>query len=497
MTSSALPGPANPAAPTTAPPALDALFGDLWPDRGLEARPRAVAAAAVVGLLAAVVLPFRDLGVGTTLVLLAAGACVVVAGRLEHTPPAALGTGMCGLLVLAPAVRDADWVVTLCVLAAIAVGVATLVDARSVPGLLAAGAALPFAGLRGLPWLARSVRGAGRVASALAVARTVVLSALLLAVFGALFASADAVFAAWAGAVLPDLSVDSVVLRGLVLVAVAGVTLAATYASLNPPEVERLAVGPGSPVTHRFEWLAPVGVVLAAYVGFVLAQLSVMFGGHDYLRRTTGLTYAEHVHQGFGQLTVATVLTLGVVAAAARKAPTSTAGERLVLRTALGALCVLTLVVVASALYRMHVYEEAYGFTRLRVLVSLFEAWLGLVVVLVLAAGARLSGRWVPRAALLTGAAAMLALAAVNPDGYIASRNVDRYLGSGKADWSYLAGLSADAVPALRRLPADVQACVLGREPRRDDWLEWNLGRSGAGGLAPVRGTGKACTDAG
>ncbi len=233
-------------------------------------------------------------------------------------------------------------------------------------------------------------------------------------------------------------------------------------------------------------------MVLAAYVGFVLAQLSVMFGGHDYLRRTTGLTYAEHVHQGFGQLTVATVLTLGVVAGAARKAPKASAGERVLLRSALGALCGLTLVVVASALYRMHVYEQAYGFTRLRVLVSVFEAWLGLVVVLVLAAGARLSGRWVPRAALLTGAAAVLALAAVNPDGYIASRNVDRYLESGKADWSYLAGLSADAVPALQQLPAQAQRCVLAPAPRDDDWLEWNLGRTRAGQLTPTA-AGAAC----
>ena len=51
-------------------------------------------------------------------------------------------------------------------------------------------------------------------------------------------------------------------------------------------------------------------LVVALLLAFVVAQLTVMFGGHDYLRRTTGLTYAEYVHQGFGQLTVATMLTL-------------------------------------------------------------------------------------------------------------------------------------------------------------------------------------------
>ena len=123
-----------------------------------------------------------------------------------------------------------------------------------------------------------------------------------------------------------------------------------------------------------------------------MAQAAALFGGHEYIQRTTGLTYADYVHQGFGQLTAATVLTLATVALAVRKAPRSTARERLVLRVALGALCGLTLVVVASALHRMDLYQQAYGFTLLRVLVDAFELWLGLLVVLVLVAGVRLSG---------------------------------------------------------------------------------------------------------
>jgi hypothetical protein len=130
----------------------------------------------------------------------------------------------------------------------------------------------------------------------------------------------------------------------------------------------------------------------------------------------------------------------------------------------------------------MHVYEEAYGFTRLRLLVSVFEGWLGLVVLLVTAAGVRLDGRWLPRAAVLTAGAALLGLVVLNPDGYVAQRNVERYAETGKADWAYLAGLSADAVPALEALPADVQRCVFGApEASTDDWLEWNLGRARAG----------------
>jgi hypothetical protein len=232
------------------------------------------------------------------------------------------------------------------------------------------------------------------------------------------------------------------------------------------------------PVARRYEWLVPVLLVDAVFLVFLAAQATANFGGHEYLERITGLTYAEYVHQGFGQLTVATALTLLVVWAAARKAPRVTTADTAWLRASLGLLCLLTLVVVASALYRMHVYQEAYGFTELRLLVDVFEGWLGLLVIGVMVAGVTMRASWLPRAALLSGASLLLGLAALNPDAWIAQRNIDRYAETGKVDWVHLQGLSDDAVPVLATLPDDVVGCALAdRRPSNDDWLEWNLGR--------------------
>ena len=188
---------------------------------------------------------------------------------------------------------------------------------------------------------------------------------------------------------------------------------------------------------------------MALFLAFVVAQAAALFGGHEYIQRTTGLTYADYVHQGFGQLTAATVLTLATVALAVRKAPRSTARERLVLRVTLGALCGLTLVVVASALHRMDLYQQAYGFTLLRVLVDAFELWLGLLVVLVLVAGVRLSGWWLPRAALVSAAAFVLVGGLANPEAWVAQRNIDRYVATGRLDASYLVTLGDDALPTI------------------------------------------------
>ena len=253
-------------------------------------------------------------------------------------------------------------------------------------------------------------------------------------------------------------------------------------------------------MARPWEWVVPVGLVIALFLAFVVAQAAALFGGHGYVQRTTGLTYAAYVHQGFGQLTAATVLTLATVALAVHKAPRSTARERLVLRAVLGALCTLTLVVVVSALHRMDLYQQAYGFTVLRVLVDAFELWLGLLVllvlvdgfelwlgllvVLVIVAAVRLSGWWLPRAALVSAVAIVLVGGLANPEAWVAQRNIDRYQATGKLDAAYLRTLGADATPAIvAGLPRDVSACIvlpstISARASREDALSWNLGRS-------------------
>lgn len=463
--------------PTPARPLLDDVFGAFWPERDVPARLPILGAALAVGLLGAVVLPFRDLGLGTTLVLLAAGGVVLAAARDRRDPFTLTCAGLCGLLALLPALRDADWIAVLGLLAGAVVSACGVTRGRTLPGFVLSCVAWPLAGIRGLPWLGRTAARVTGLGQGAALLRTLVLSLAGLVVFGLLLASADALLAEWVDQALPDLTVDTFVLRAFVLVAVGGTVLAAAYVGLNPPRVDR-ATPPARPVQRRYEWLAPVLVVDGVFAAFLVAQAAAFFGGHDYVQRTTGLTYADYVHQGFGQLTVATALTLLVIGAAARKAPRATAADRTWLRVALGALCALTLVVVGSALHRMHLYQEAYGFTRLRLLVDVFEGWLGVQVLLVAASGIALRGRWVPRAALLTGVVALLGLAAVNPDAWIARHNLDRYADTGKVDWLYLQGLSDDAVPTLAARHASCG--LVSRTQAHDDWLEWNLGRARA-----------------
>ena len=471
------PPPAPPAEPTAARPgAMDAAFGSVWPEPRPDGRPSLVLAALGVGLLAGLMIPFHDVGLGWWLVL------VAMIGSVAWTARARLDGYGWGLVALAGALTlpvlllNAAWIVALCTMAAALLVAVALTGAGTMLGFVAAPVAVPLAALRGLPWLGRSLES-GTGAVSWRVARTAVVSLALVLVFGTLLGSADAIYGSWLGTLVPDLRVDTLFARGFCTFFVGGVTLAALYVAINPPRVDPTASG-RTPTRSVWEWLVPVALVDALLVGFAVAQATALFGGRSYLERTVGMTYAEYVHQGFGQLCVVTVLTLVVAAAAWHVADRETDLWRL--RLAVGVLCALTLLVVASALMRIGLYDDAYGWTRLRVLVAFFEGWLGLVVLLVVAAGVLVRAGWLPRTMLATGAATLLLLAALNPDARIAEHNLARQ-GRVPTDTAYLLGLSDDAIPtfsgSLREEACSRRAFSFSErtDRRTDGFWSWNL----------------------
>ena len=135
------------------------------------------------------------------------------------------------------------------------------------------------------------------------------------------------------------------------------------------------------------------------------------------------------------------------------------------LRVLLAVLCALTGVVLASALHRLDLYQDAFGATRLRVTATATLLWLGALLALALAALAVDRPRPLPRASLLVTALALLGFALWNPDLRIAERNLQREA----VDRAYLRTLSADAAPAL---PPDLR-----RPVGHDGWGGFNLAR--------------------
>jgi hypothetical protein len=485
---------ANPPATAVPPQMAPRPPAQMWPGwPGPKSPPSAMALAALAGGagFAAAALPLERPGLGWLLAAVAGAAAVTVAvGRPQARRPGFLGWTAATLALLSVSTfRDAAWLVVLCVLAAGVTATLALVDARSARAMGVALLTPIPAAIRALPWVVRGTRalrrdangnGNGNAARLLAVAAV---SLVLLLIFGSLFAAADVAFGRIVEGLLPDVDADFAVrllfFTPLFLIALAG----ASFLRAAPPNLANLA-RPAKRHLRALDWAIPVGLLVLLFLSFVLVQLTVLFGGTQHVLGPDGPTFAEYARGGFWQLLAVTALTLLVIAGAGRWAPRSHRGERALLRTLLGALAVLTLVIVASALYRMSVYQHAYGFTRLRVFVFAVELALGIVFLMVLAAGIKLRAGWLPQAVVALGVLTLLALGGLNPDRFVADRNIDRFQSSGRIDIEYLSTLSADAVPAYDRLTASDRACAL-RTLRwhldhDDAWREMNLSREQA-----------------
>ena len=151
------------------------------------------------------------------------------------------------------------------------------------------------------------------------------------------------------------------------------------------------------------------------------------------------------------------------------------------------ALVVLVLVVMASALQRMLLYQREYGLTELRIYTTGVILWLGVVFVWMAVTVLRGRPRAFAAGAVLAGFAATFVLNVVNPDALIARTNLSRP----HVDAAYLGSLSEDAVPPLlERLPSldrplrqQLAAALLEREGDGGGLLAWNASRSRAESL--------------
>lgn len=305
-----------------------------------------------------------------------------------------------------------------------------------------------------------------------------------LVVFGALFMSADPVFATIVGD-LVRLDVQAFASH-LVIIAILS-WLACGYL-LGASSGTRLdwirRSKSGRPTLGIAEVATALGLVDLLFLGFVTVQFRYLFGGGSWVEVNPGLTYAAYARAGFFQLVAAVALAIPWILATHALLVDRSLKARLVFGGFAGAHLVLLLVIVASAIQRMRAYQAAYGLTELRVSVTAALVWLTVVVIWL---GATvLSGRRHRFAfgALVTAFVLVGALQLVNPAGMVTRHNLDRIDELGGVDVEYLGSLGSDAAPVLLarldELSYEEQCLVANRllsrwGPERSwDWRSFN-----------------------
>ena len=279
-------------------------------------------------------------------------------------------------------------------------------------------------------------------------------------------------------------------------------------AALGIPAVERSSLGAAARtgvgplpagrlgVTEALVVLGTIDLVVAVFVGL---QIAYLFGGLDTLV-AAGMTYSDYARRGFFELVAAACLAGAVVVAL----ETTVARRTRPYLVALLALLALTAVVLVSAALRLRLYQDAYGWTELRLYVLMTIGTLAVTLLLMAVLAARGGMRWLGHGLAVIGVVSLITLNLVAPAAFVAERNVERVIdpslvpadGHAGLDAAYLRVLPDDAIPvlvgALPALPATERQAVLPILRERQAELASDPAFSGAAGLEPRPRTGEA-----
>jgi len=113
------------------------------------------------------------------------------------------------------------------------------------------------------------------------------------------------------------------------------------------------------------------------------------------------------------------------------------------------------LVMLISSFMRLALYENAYGFSRLRTYTHFFIPWLGALLLATAALEVLRKRGFFTLALLISAFGFITTMGVMNVDGVIVRQNVERTLFAKELDYGYLLELSSDAVPEIYRLATD------------------------------------------
>jgi hypothetical protein len=281
--------------------------------------------------------------------------------------------------------------------------------------------------------------------------------------------SADPVFSSAVRRVMEALRIEYLpeyVFR-LSIVLLSAYMLAGVYLHAITASDDRQWLKPGSPLPFGLGFVEAASILLsvnALFSVFVAIQFRYFFGGQTNIG-LGGFTYAEYARRGFGELLAVAFFSLLLFLALSTIARRQ-GGKQRGLFSLLGVwLVVMVSVMQVSSFQRLLLYEQAYGFTRLRTYTHVFIIWLGVLLVALLALELLSRLQVFPLVVLLVVLGFGLSINVLNVDRFIAQQNIRRAQAGQKLDLDYLGSLSNDAVPAIARIfqsrPAD--------DPLRDD----------------------------
>ena len=190
-------------------------------------------------------------------------------------------------------------------------------------------------------------------------------------------------------------------------------------------------------------------------INLLLTTLNVIYVIFDFIQIKSlilhhvskGIIYSEYARQGFFQLMLISLINLIIILVSKRIKEKDNKYTKVMSIL----MVVLTLIIIASSFMRMYMYESAYGYTTLRLLV--YFILITETILLIPTIRYILNSKINVMKHYLIICTVMYTVLAILPVNYIiAKNNVDRYYKKNKIDLLYLKNYDADNIEILIEL---------------------------------------------
>jgi hypothetical protein len=280
------------------------------------------------------------------------------------------------------------------------------------------------------------------------VVKGILMTIPVLSVFLLLFSSADLIFKKYVSDLI-NINIEPEIIARSVLILIATLVYIGAYSYLFGKQENQINVQQNSKSYNigRIESSILLGLVNVLFFIFMLIQITYLFGGESNIS-AQGFTYAEYARRGFFELIAVAVISLVLLLFTEKYITKKESGHAIGFKVLSTALILQVILIMASAFTRLSLYEEAYGFTDQRLFSHAFIILLAVVFCLLFYKIYR-NGRESIFAlqAFISIILFLVVMNFLNPDMFIARRNIERFTVTGKLDTRYLGSLSSDAIP--------------------------------------------------
>ncbi len=244
-------------------------------------------------------------------------------------------------------------------------------------------------------------------------------------------------------------------------------------------------------IKDDYKWINPVTILTVLfllcciYLLFSIVQSSYLYGGNKHVL-PSGYSYSGYARHGFFELLIVALINFSILIFSMKNVKITSDKTNKILNIFYTVLLVFTGNMLFSSNYKLTIYEQALGFTRLRIYVHIFLFALSIILIF------GLIKIWknnfsVFKVSLISIMIIYMVVNCVNIDKMIVNKNIKRYSETGRLDKKYIRSLSYDAIDAIKENQDKLDKKLLREEIKEekeylqesyDNWYEYNYYKS-------------------